>query len=141
MKPEERARKTIDALLGQAGWVIQDRNELNLTAAMGVAVREFSLGTGIADYLLFVNEEAVGLIEAKKVGQTLIGVEEQSEKYLTSLPAILPTERAKLPFSYDTTGIETRFTNHLDPEPCSRRVFAFHRPEKPCRWANATRPR
>src|ERR1700676_1842519 len=102
MKPEERARKTIDALLEQAGWVIQDRHELNLAAARGVAVREFPLGTGTADYLLFVNEEAVGVIEAKKAGQTLIGVEEQSEKYLTNLPDILPTNREKLPFSYET---------------------------------------
>ncbi len=134
MKPEERARKMIDDLLGQAGWTVQDMVDLNLSASLGVAVREFPLSAGFADYLLFVNEEPVGVIEAKKVGQTLIGVEEQSAKYLTNLPAILATEREQLAFSYETTGIETRFTNHLDPEPRSRRVFAFHQPETLAAW-------
>ena len=40
----------------------------------------------------------------------------------------------QLAFSYETTGIETRFTNHLDPEPRSRRVFAFHQPETLAAW-------
>ena len=80
MKPEERARKKIDDLLEQANWTVQDMVDLNLSASVGVAVREFPLSAGFADYLLFVNEEPVGVIEAKKVGQTLIGVEEQSAK-------------------------------------------------------------
>ena len=71
MKPEERARKLIDDLLEQANWTVQDMADLNLSASLGVAVREFPLAAGFADYLLFVNEEPVGVIEAKKVGQTL----------------------------------------------------------------------
>ena len=134
MKPEERARKGIDELLAQAGWTVQDREDINLSGSVGVAVREFPLPAGFADYLLFVNEEPVGVIEAKKAGQTLIGVEEQSAKYLTNLPDILATERTQLAFSYETMGIETRFTNHLDPEPRSRRIFAFHRPETLAAW-------
>src|SRR5438270_2389474 len=134
MKPEERARQIIDQLLEQAGWVVQDRDRFNLSASRGVAIREFSLSTGAADYLLFVNREAVGTIEAKKVGETLIGVEEQSAKYRMGLPGGLPAARIPLPFSYDTTGIETRFTSHLEPEPRSRPVFAFHRPETLAEW-------
>jgi type I restriction enzyme, R subunit len=53
-----------------------------------------------------------GTIEAKKVGQTLTGVEEQSQKYRTGLPGGLPAARLPLPFTYETTGIETRFTSH-----------------------------
>ena len=134
MKPEEQARQIIDQLLEQAGWVVQDRDRFNLGAKRGVAVREFSLSTGATDYLLFVDREAVGTIEAKKVGETLIGVEEQSAKYRMGLPGGLPAARIPLPFSYETTGIETRFTSHLDPEPRSRPVFAFHRPETLAGW-------
>ena len=107
MKPEEQARQKIDDLLTQAGWAVQDRDRFNLSASRGVAIREFSLSTGAADYLLFVDREAVGTIEAKKVGETLIGVEEQSAKYRMGLPGGLPAARIPLPFSYETTGIET----------------------------------
>src|SRR3989440_6220126 len=134
MKPEEQARQKIDDLLTQAGWAVQDRDRFNLRASRGVAIREFSLSTGAADYLLFVDCEAVGTIEAKKVGQTLTGVEEQSAKYRMGLPASLPAARIPLPFSYETTGIETRFTSHLEPEPRSRPIFAFHRPETLAEW-------
>ena len=134
MKPEEQARQNIDGLLEQAGWAVQDRERFNLGAKRGVAIREFSLSSGATDYLLFVDREAVGVIEAKKVGQTLIGVEEQSAKYRSGLPGNLPAARLPLPFSYETTGIETRFTSYLDPEPRSRPVFAFHRPETLAEW-------
>lgn len=134
MKPEERARKKIDELLEQAGWTVQDFDRMNLGASLGVAVREFSLPSGTADYMLFLDYEPVGVIEAKKVGQPLIGVEEQSAKYLTNLPDVLSTERSMLPFSYEANSIETRFTSHLDPEPRSRQVFAFHRPEMLAEW-------
>src|SRR5438105_2497935 len=134
MKPEQHARQDIDELLEQAGWSVQDRKRLNLGASRGVAIREFSVTTGAADYLLFVDREAVGIIEAKKVGQTLTGVEEQSNKYRRGLPDGLPAARLPLPFTYETTGIETRFTSYLDPEPRSRLVFSFHRPETLAEW-------
>ena len=127
MKPEEEARQKIDTLLEQAGWVVQDRRRLNLGANPGVAVREFSMSSGAADYLLFVNRQAVGTIEAKQVGQTLTGVEEQSAKYRSGVPDGLPAARLPLPFSYETTGVETRFTSYLDPDPRSHASFAFHR--------------
>lgn len=44
-------------------------------------------------------------------------------------PAGPPRRHNPLPFCYESTGVETRFTNGLDPEPRSRNVFAFHRPE------------
>jgi type I restriction enzyme R subunit len=40
-----------------------------------------------------------------------------------------------LPFAYETTGVVTQFTNNLDPEPRSREVFTFHRPEELIRLA------
>lgn len=133
-KPEDRARHNIDRMLEESGWVVQDRSHFNLSAGRGVAIRELSVKTGAADYALFVDEMPVGTVEAKKEGETLIGVEEQSMKYRIGLAQDFPDARYPLPFSYETTGIETRFTSYLDPEPRSRPVFNFHRPETLAAW-------
>src|SRR5947209_10226278 len=140
--PEERARQNIDQMLMSAGWLVQDRDVLNLKAAPGVAVREFPLKTGEADYLLFVDRKAIGAVEAKPEGNTLSGIAHQSEKYSTGLPDVPPAWRKPLPFLYESTGVETFFTNGLEPEARSRRVFAFHRPETLAEWArpSAGRP-
>ena len=132
--PENRARVDIDSLLTATGWIIQNRAEMALGAGRGVAVREFPLKTGAADYLLFVDRQPVGAVEAKPVGTPLSGVEWQSEKYSIGLPDDLPAPRRPLPFLYESTGVETFFTNGFDPDPRSRRVFAFHRPETLAAW-------
>jgi len=134
MKPEDEARQIIDNLLESAGWKLQDIRELNLGASLGVAVRYFPLKGGEADYLLFVNRKAVGVVEAKPLGTTLSGVAEQSEKYLASLPDNLPHVQLPLPFAYESTGMETFFRDSRDPFPRSRRVFAFHKPETLAEW-------
>jgi type I restriction enzyme R subunit len=131
MTPEKKARVGIDALLNQAGWHVCNMLDANIHAARGVALREFPLNTGygFADYLLYIDGKAAGVIEAKKEGSTLTGVEVQSARYAQGLPASLPAWRRPLPFSYESTGIETHFTQGLDPQPRARAVFAFHRPE------------
>ncbi|WP_341685453.1 type I restriction-modification enzyme R subunit C-terminal domain-containing protein [Limnohabitans sp.] len=136
MKPEERARLTIDALLEQAAWVVCNMADANIHGAQGVAIREFPLnpGHGFADYLLYVNGKACGVIEAKKEGVPLKGVEVQSARYAQGLPATLPAWRRPLPFLFESTGVETQFTNGLDPQPRSHRVFAFFRPELLVQW-------
>ena len=90
-QPEQQARTTIDALLTAAGWHVCDVDAANIHDARGVAIREFPLpGYGFADYLLYVDGKAAGVIEAKKEGVTLTGVETQSDKYIKGLPAGLP---------------------------------------------------
>jgi len=108
----------------------------NIHAARGVALCEFPLNTGFgtADYLLYIDGKAAGVIEAKKEGTTLTGVEIQSARYAKGLPASLPAWRHPLPFQYESTGIETHFTSGLDPQPRARNVFAFHRPEMLAQW-------
>jgi type I restriction enzyme, R subunit len=78
--PEAEAREAIDKLLTEAGWSVMDSNEANIHASQGVAIREFPLksGHGFADYLLYVDGQAAGVIEAKKEGVTLTGVETQA---------------------------------------------------------------
>ncbi|MFH1872773.1 MAG: type I restriction-modification enzyme R subunit C-terminal domain-containing protein [Pseudomonadota bacterium] len=135
-QPEQQAREEIDRLLKAAGWRVCDLAEANIHAARGVAIREFPLesGFGFADYLLYVDSKAAGVIEAKKQGATLSGVEFQSGRYAQGLPASLPAWRRPLPFLYESTGIETHFTNGLDPEPRARPTFAFHTPEMLGEW-------
>jgi len=134
--PEQEARTEIDRMLAEAGWQVQDVKNVNLYAGQGVAIREFPLerGFGFADYLLYIDGKATGVIEAKRVGTTLSGVEIQSDKYTEGLPLTLPAWFRPLPFRYQSTGVETRFTSGLDPDPRLRAVFSFHRPETLAVW-------
>jgi type I restriction enzyme, R subunit len=142
-KPEDQARAEIDRLLAAAGWSVQNFKSANIHAAQGVALREFKLkdGHGAADYLLYVDAKAAGVIEAKKVGATLTGVELQSDRYSKGLPDALPAWRRPLPFLYESTGAETHFTNGLDPNPRARSLYAFHRPETLAHWLSIPQPK
>lgn len=141
--PEQEARTHIDAALEAAGWAIQNRAEMNLAAARGVAVREFKMARdhGFADYLLFLDGKAVGALEAKPEGYRLANVELQANKYATGLPAGLNPPVNPLPFLYLSTGVETRFINGLDPDPKTRAVSAnlphIHRPDTLAEWLAA----
>jgi type I restriction enzyme R subunit len=134
MKPEEQARQKIDQLLTTAGWIIQDYEQVNLGEGLGIAVREYPLKSGFADYLLFINRKAVGVVEAKPAGFALSGVEIQSDKYSFNLPKSLPCHQKPLPFIYESTGTETFFRDSRDPNYRSRRVFTFHKPETLQEW-------
>ena len=129
----------IDEQLAACGWLVQDYKHAAVAAAQGVAVREVPTDAGPADYVLFVDRQAVGVIEAKKAGSTLTGVEPQTRKYQVASPDWLPAFEVDgaLPFGYESTGTETRFTCGLDPVPASRRVFTFHRPEMLAHWVDA----
>src|SRR6478609_9408037 len=100
--PEACARHKIDADLALAGWSVQDADAVNVHASRGVAVREFPLkqGHGFADNLLYVDGKAAGVVEAKKAGTTLTGVEPQAAKYSEGLPPALPAHQRPLPFLY-----------------------------------------
>ena len=135
--PEQIARDQIDKRLLAAGWLVQDKASLNPNAALGVAVREYPTDTGPADYVLFVDGRAVGVVEAKpdSWGERLTTVEEQSSGYASAkLKWVSNSE--PLPFLYESTAVVTRFTDGRDPSPRSREVFTFHRPETLKAWRN-----
>ena len=134
---EAKARINIDRHLDAAGWIVQHADRANVSAGPGVAVREFVLekGHGRVDYLLFLGGQPAGVIEAKPEGTTLVEVEHQSGKYVDGLPEWIKPPVYPLPFIYESTGTETRFTNGYDPDARSRRVFTFHRPETLAEWA------
>ncbi|MCC7408475.1 MAG: DEAD/DEAH box helicase family protein [Phycisphaeraceae bacterium] len=127
--PEEKARELIDAKLSASGWAVQSYRDMNLGAGLGLAVTEFPGAHGPADYLLYVDGKAIGVVEAKPVGHTLKGVEGQSASYSDGLPATLPAWRRPLPFQYESTGEVTQFTNWMEPDARSRDIFSFHRPQ------------
>ena len=141
-KPEDKAREEIDKMLEQAGWAVQDFDKTDIHSHPGVVIRYFPLksGHGKADYLFYIEGKAAGVIEAKPAGSTLTGVEIQSDKYKHGLPDVLPAWYRPLPFCYQSTGVETRFTNYLDPEARSRNVFSFHRPETLTEWLTYESP-
>ena len=132
--PEQIARDEIDRLLELAGWTVVSKSQVNLSASKGVAVREYQTDVGPADYVLFVDKKAVGLIEAKREdeGFKLTVVEEQSTSYANAKLKYLNND--PLPFVYESTGTLTRFTDYRDPKPRGRRLFAFHKPETLAEW-------
>ncbi|HZQ46305.1 MAG TPA: DEAD/DEAH box helicase family protein, partial [Verrucomicrobiae bacterium] len=135
MTPEQLARQKIDAQLTACGWFVQDYKAMDFSVGRGIALREVPLKTGPCDYLLLVDRKPVGVVEAKKEGTTLSTVAEQSGRYASSLPDFLTSGlTGPLPFLYETTGVETFFRDERDPEPRSRAVFSFHRPETLGEW-------
>jgi type I restriction enzyme R subunit len=135
--PEQIARDKIDQMLIESGWLVQSKDKVNLSAGIGIALRETNTESGSADYILFVNSKAVGVIEAKAedLGYKLLQVEEQSVRYSKDAIKIgkfmLESEK---PFVYESTGTVTRFTDYRDPKPRGRNVFWFHKPETIAEW-------
>ena len=115
MTPEQEARVVIDEKLEQSGWVVQNVAQLNLGAALGVAVREFPTSTGPVDYALFIDGDPVGVIEAKKssVGENITVVEEQSARYATSSFKWINREYT-IRFAYEATDKLIKFTDYKD---------------------------
>ena len=133
--PEQIARDTIDDLLRASGWSVQDKNRIDLNDGQGQAIREYLTDAGPADYVLFVDKKAVGVIEAKREsrGENITTVEEQTQGYANArLKWVSNIE--SLSFLYESTGVITRFTDGRDPRPRSREVFTFHRPETLKEW-------
>lgn len=85
-------------MLAACGWLVQTKDRANLSASRGVAISELSFATGEPDYTLFVDGRAIGTLEAKQDGETLTGIEEQSNKYDAGVPFGLPAWMTPLPF-------------------------------------------
>ena len=132
--PEQIARDNIDKQLQQCGWVIQEKKNINLYAAPGVAVKEYSTEVGPADYVLFVDQKPVGVIEAKREeeGGKISVHESQLEEYAQAKLKYIDNQ--PLPFLYLSTGAITKFSDARDPKPRFREVFTFHRPKTLAKW-------
>ena len=133
--PEQAARDIIDGMLEQAGWKVQSKDRIDFSAGPGITVREYQTDIGPADYVLFVNKKAVGVIEAKPEnwGQNITKVEAQSGGYAAAKLKWLNNQEP-LPFVYESTGVLTRFTDTRDPRPRSREIFSFPQPKTLQQW-------
>ncbi len=132
--PEQMARDNTDVKLAKTGWLVQGVKEINLSAGIGVAVKEYYTDIGPADYVLFIEGKPCGIIEAKREeeGHRINVHESQSESYATAKLKFLKND--PLPFVYLSTGEITRFTDFTDPKPRAREIFSFHRPETLRDW-------
>jgi len=132
--PEQIARDKIDKMLIDAGWIVQSKNEVDLGAGRGIALREYQAETKFADYVLFVDKNPVGIIEAKREeeGHKLTVAEDQASEYAKAKLKYLDND--PLPFVFESTGIITRFRDTRDPKPRGRNIFWFYRPETLAEW-------
>lgn len=120
MEPEEKARVIIDRMFEEAGWKVVDRDKYapNMTA---VAIREgLMVGNREADYLLFLNGKAVGVLEAKRIETDIDSdvVQEQACLYTRSCPSwcqawfpTIPLPIAYVANSKDLMFYDTRKSN------------------------------
>ena len=111
MTPEEKARVKIDQMFEDAGWKVVDRDFYSPTIT-AAAIREGLLeGNREADYFLFINGKAVGVLEAKREEVDVASdiVCEQTIKYTRYVPQCYQAYLRPLPFIYQSNGVSTLF--------------------------------
>lgn len=138
LTPEQATRRNIDKRLRECGWEVQNYRDFNPAASLGIAVREYPTDTGPVDYALFIDRRPAGVVEAKKDGSILSNHEEQTEDYAKSKFKWQINEDP-MPFVYEATSKEVRFTDLRDPSPRFRELFSFHRPETLLEWSKDSR--
>jgi hypothetical protein len=110
---EDRARSLIDRQLLTCGWLIQFRDEMNLGAGSGIAVREFQTASGPVDYGPFVGGRLCEVIEAKSEGTTLSRFSEQAARYIADVPMHLVREEGQMRFKFWRLALRYRFATML----------------------------
>lgn len=114
MKPEEKARVKIDKQLMNAGWDIVSRSEY--IPQNSVAVKEALMqGNTESDYLLFVDDKAIAVVEAKKEENCLGDiVAKQAEDYSKAPQEWYPLWfEGQIPLVYLANGNKIYFKNML----------------------------
>ena len=132
MTPEEKARIKIDQMFDDAGWKVVDRDFYSptLTAA---AIREGLLNCNReADYFLFINGMAVGVLEAKRKEKDVTDSEvcEQAEMYARSVPKYYKAYSRPLPIIYQSNGEETYFRDFRDEKGELIKINRIHTPKE-----------
>ena len=118
MTPEEKARVKIDQMFEDAGWQVVDRDSYSPTIT-AAAIREGLLeGNHEADYFLFINGKAIGVLEAKReeIDVTSTKVCEQTEMYVRGVPECYQAWQRPLPFGYQSNGEKTYFRDFRDKD-------------------------
>ena len=132
MKPEEKARLKIDQWLTEAGWKVINRDEFEADSS-AVAVREgLLLGNREADYFLFINGKAVGILEAKReeVNPQKDTVCEQVEAYARCVPSYYAAYQKPIPFLYTSNGKQHCFHDFRKKDSGYEYLSVMHKPKK-----------
>ena len=132
MKPEEKARKVIDKLFAASGWQVVDRESYAPTIS-AAAIEEGLLNHNMeADYLLFINGKAVGVLEAKKedVDVSADWVKAQAEKYVNNVPGLYQTISKPLPIIYLSNGKQVLFKDYRNPDSEYQELGRIHTPKE-----------
>ena len=132
MTPEEKARIKIDQWFADAGWEVVDREDYEPTCT-AVAIREGLLkGNLEADYFLFVNGKAVGVLEAKREEADAFAskVCDQAILYARSVPNIYQAYQKPLPFIFTSNGKELYFCDFREQNSYFRQIMAIPTPHE-----------
>lgn len=130
MTPEEKARVKIDQWFADAGWKVIDRDGYEPTCT-AVAIREGLLkGNLEADYFLFINGKAVGVLEAKReeVDVASSKVCDQATTYAKSVPKIYQAYQRPLPFIFTSNGRDLFFCDFREPDACFNQITSIPTP-------------
>ena len=132
MTPEEKARIKIDQWFADAGWEVINRDDYEPTCT-AVAIREGLLkGNLEADYFLFINGKAVGVLEAKREETDTFSskVCEQAALYAKSVPNIYQTYQKPLPFIFTSNGKELYFCDFREQDHYFKQIMTIPTPHE-----------
>ncbi len=132
MTPEEKARQKIDQWFTDAGWKVINRDEYEPTST-AVAIREGLLKSNLeADYFLFINGKAVGVLEAKREETDAFSsiVCEQAALYARSVPNIYQTYQKPLPFIFTSNGKELYFCDFREQDHYFKQIMTIPTPHE-----------
>ena len=131
MLPEEKAREIIDRQLKNAGWDVVSRDEY-ISGSTCAVTEALMQGNKESDYLLFVDDKAIGVVEAKRAENALdADVEAQAEYYATH-----PQQwyglwcPDRIPLVYLANGQKIRFKNLLNPDSEYTEISGMHSPKQ-----------
>jgi len=142
MKPEEKARAKIDRMFEDAGWRVINRDEYSPTIT-AAAIREGLLkGNREADYFLFINGKAVGILEAKReeIDVDSDCVHEQVEMYARGVPDCYQAWAKPLPFLYTSNGKYVYFRDFRKPDSEYEEINRIHTPKEIVKMLGITDP-
>lgn len=132
MTPEEKARQKIDQWFTDAGWKVVDREGYEPTCS-AVAIREGLLNGNLeADYFLFINGKAVGVLEAKReeIDAFSDKVCAQAALYARSVPDVYQVYQNPLPFIFTSNGKELYFCDFREQDSYFRQILTIPTPHE-----------
>lgn len=142
MTPEEKARVKIDQMFEDAGWKVVDRDFYSPTIT-AAAIREGLLeGNREADYFLFINGKAVGVLEAKREEVDVVSdvVCEQAIRYTRYVPECYQAYERPLPFIYVSNGVNTYFRDCRIKDSDLEEINRIHTPKEMVKMLGITDP-